>query len=200
MNCLPVFFFNKIWSIVRYNYKDPSFQYIQYFELQIKFVDTRRGMELLLLYRDENTINRMQYMLKWRKHFLRLKIIKRARWLCPFINDINFLRRIVQHDMKIWNDIQSCYIFSSLIQVTDNSLKFEMVYYFYTTLYMISILSLRPWNLNLKKPTQPIGYSKPEYFDVEFFHIYIFSAYTSKQYVPVIELMWMRWCLTRSKR
>lgn len=79
--------------------------------------------------------------------------------------------------------------FFSLIQVTDNSLKFEMVYYFYTTLYMISILSLRPWNLNLKKPTQPIGYSKPEYFDVEFFHIYIFSAYTSKQYVPVIELM-----------
>lgn len=43
MNCLPVFFFNKIWSIVRYNYKDPSFQYIQYFELQIKFVDTRGG-------------------------------------------------------------------------------------------------------------------------------------------------------------
>lgn len=105
------FFFNKIWSIVRYNYKDPSFQYIQYFELQIKFVDTRGGMELLLLYRDENTINWMQYMLKWRKHFLRLKIIKRARWLCPFINDINFLRRIVQHDMKIWNDIQSCCIF-----------------------------------------------------------------------------------------
>lgn len=64
-----------------------------------------------------------------------------------------------------------------------------MVYYFYTTLYMISILSLRPWNLNLKKPTQPIEYSKPEYFDVEFFHIYFFSAYTSKQYVPVIELM-----------
>lgn len=64
-----------------------------------------------------------------------------------------------------------------------------MVYYFYTTLYMISILSLRPWNLNFKKPTQPIGYSKLEYFDVEFFHIYIFSAYTSKQYVPVIELM-----------
>lgn len=77
------------------------------------------------------------------------------------------------------------YIFS-LIQVTDNSLKFEMVYYFYTTLYMISILSLRPWNLNLKKPTQPIGYSKywkPEYFDVEFFHIYIFSAYTNNTFL-----------------
>lgn len=147
MNCLPVFFFNKIWSIVRYNYKDSGFQYIQYFELQIKFVDTRGGMELLLSYWDENTINRMQYMLKWRKHFQRLKIIKRARWLCSFIDDINVLRRVVQHDMKIWNDIQSCYMIF-LYQVTVNSLKFVMVYYFYTTLYMISILSLRPWNLN----------------------------------------------------